>query len=42
MDEGRLIKRTPLSSEEKQKQIKIILKMPYMIKVFIDPYGGFR
>jgi hypothetical protein len=22
MDEGRLIKRTPLSSEEKQKQIK--------------------
>jgi hypothetical protein len=40
-DEGRLIKRTPLSSEEKQKQIKNYLENALYDQSVYNPYGGF-
>jgi hypothetical protein len=39
--EGRLIKRTPLSSEEKQKQIKNYLENALYDQSLYNPYGGF-
>jgi hypothetical protein len=40
-DEGRLIKRTPISSEEKQKQIKNYLENALYDQSVYNPYGGF-